>query len=242
MSIDPNVWILTSAPSKVTTAITLICPGETTKFITVKKPMHVLCLPPACSTTSPHFHLPPCCEPPALAVNISLDMANLNMVNISPLDFCIWQHLKDHRNETQLHHLSSIPSVLIAQLYKHMISGIKPITPFTSPTESIDDTDSIWTLFSHHAGVYVMAKGLLIPARLGIFCCYFFWCWPARLVYWPLQPGSTWYTVVDDDVEVAPIYRCNTKAKQPTRPHENHDLHIEQKPTWTGSWQKQQTQ
>ena len=91
--------ILTSAPSTVTTTITLICPGETTKFITVKKPIHILCLPPACSTTSSHFHLPPY-ELPELAVNISLDMANFNMVNISSLDFCIWQHLKDHRNET----------------------------------------------------------------------------------------------------------------------------------------------
>ena len=42
-------------------------------------------------------------------------MANLNMVNMSSLAFHIWQHLKDHRNETQLHHLSSIPSVLIAK-------------------------------------------------------------------------------------------------------------------------------
>ena len=32
--IAPNAWILTSAPSTVTTRITLICPGETTKFIT----------------------------------------------------------------------------------------------------------------------------------------------------------------------------------------------------------------
>ena len=40
--IAPNVWILTSAPSTVTTAISLICLGETTKFITVKKPIHVL--------------------------------------------------------------------------------------------------------------------------------------------------------------------------------------------------------
>ena len=100
-------------------------------------------------------------------------MANLNMANISSLDFDMWQHLKDRRNKTQLHHLSSIPSVPIAQLYKHMISGIKPITPFTSPTESIDDTESIWTLFSH-TRVYVMAIGSLIPAGLGIFCCYFF--------------------------------------------------------------------
>ena len=40
--IAPNMWILTSAPSTVTTGIILICPGETTKFITVQKPIHVL--------------------------------------------------------------------------------------------------------------------------------------------------------------------------------------------------------
>ena len=32
----PNVWILTTAPSAVPSTITLICLGETTKFITVK--------------------------------------------------------------------------------------------------------------------------------------------------------------------------------------------------------------
>ena len=128
LQIAQNVWILTTATSTVTTAVTLICPGETTKFITVKKPIHILQLLPACSATSSHFHLPPCYEHPTLTVNISLYMANLNMVNISSLDFCIWQNLKDHRNETQPHHLSGIPSVPIAQLYKHMISYIKPLT------------------------------------------------------------------------------------------------------------------
>ena len=38
----PNIWILTTAPSAVTTTVTLICPGETMKFIKVKKPIHVL--------------------------------------------------------------------------------------------------------------------------------------------------------------------------------------------------------
>ena len=57
--IIPKEWILTSAPSTVTTTITLICPGETTKFITVKKPINILQLPTACSVTSPHFYLPP---------------------------------------------------------------------------------------------------------------------------------------------------------------------------------------
>ena len=69
-SVAPNVWILTSAPSTVTTGITLICPGETTKFIKLQKPIHILQLPPACSAASPHFHLPPQYELPTLAVNI----------------------------------------------------------------------------------------------------------------------------------------------------------------------------
>ena len=185
--ITPNVWILTTAPSAVTNLITLICPGENTTFITVKKPIHVLQLPPACSAISAHFNLAPCYEHPALRVNISLNMANLNMANIWSLDFCIWQHLKDHRNEIQLHHLSSIPSVPIAKLYKQMVSGIKPIIPFTSCEEWTGDTVSIWTLFPH-IGVYVMAIRSLIPAELGIFCCYFICCQPARLAHQPIQP------------------------------------------------------
>ena len=100
-------------------------------------------------------------------------MANLNMVNMSSLDFHIWQHLEKDQNETQLHHLASIPSVPVNQLYKHMVNGIQPITPFTSSEESTGDTVSIWTLFSP-TGVYIMAIGLLMPAGLEIFCCYFF--------------------------------------------------------------------
>ena len=65
-----------------------------------------------------------------------------------------------------------------------------------------------------------------MPAGLGIFCCYFFWCQPARLAHQPLQPGTTQYTFVDDDVEAALIYRCDGKAPHPTRPCENHGLHI----------------
>ena len=209
--------------------------------MTLWKSIHILWLPPACSATSPYFYLPPHYEPTSATLNISLKVANLNMINISTLDFHIWQHLGNHWNETRLHHLASIPSVPVNQLYKHMISGITPITPFTSPEESTGDTTSIWTLFSH-TGVYVMAIGLLIAAGLGIFCCYFIWCQPARLVHQPLQPGATQYTIVDDDIEAAPIYRCSGRAKQPTRPHEHYDLHMEWVPTQMESWQKQQMQ
>ena len=58
----------------------------------------------------------------------------------------------------------------------------------------------------------------------------------------PLQPGTTQYTIVDDDVEAAPIYRYDSKAPQPARPCMNHGLHIECIPTWTESQCKQQMQ
>ena len=83
----PSEWILTTPPSAATTDITLICPEETSKLITIQKPIHILCLPPACSATMPNFHLPPHHENSALEVNISLDMANLNMINISSVHF-----------------------------------------------------------------------------------------------------------------------------------------------------------
>ena len=49
------------------------------------------------------------------------------------------------------------------------------------------------------------------------------------------------YTIVDDNVEVAPIYRCEGKAPQPTRPSENHGLAIEDLPTSTENHCKQQS-
>ena len=48
---------------------------------------------------------------------------------------------------------------------------------------------------------------------------------------------------MDDDVESAPIYRCNGKAGQPiVRPCKNHDLCMKQEPTQMESQQKQLTQ
>ena len=175
LQIVPIVWILTTPLSAPANTITLICPGRATMFIKVKMSIHILTVPTACSVTSSAFHLPPRYQTPHIKINISLDMANLHMTNISLLDFCIWLHLSDHRNETQLQHLTTIPSIPVNKIYQHMINGTQHITPFNTADESTEDTDLIWTLFSH-AGIYVMAIGLLIPAGLGIFYCYFFWC------------------------------------------------------------------
>ena len=143
-------------------------------------------LPMACSATSPNFNLPPRYETPTLAVNISLNMANLHMVNISAQEFCIWQHLRSNRSDIQLQHLTTIPLIPVHKVYQHLLNSTLPIIPFN--TEASKNNDSIWALFTH-PGIYVSAIGLLIPVGIGLFCCYFFWCRPARLVCQPLQPG-----------------------------------------------------
>ena len=186
------------------------------------------------SSATSNFYLPPRYEHPYFDVNISINMANLHMINILAQDFHIWQHLRNNRSEAQLQHLTTIPSIPVHKMYPHMLNNTQPTMPFAMDDESTEHTDSIWTLFSH-TGMYITAKGLFIPVGLGLFCCYFLWCWPAKLVHQPLQPYNMQYTIVDDDVEVAPIYRHDGKVSQPTRPHENHGLAIEHLPTQTES-------
>ena len=110
-SISPNVWIITCLPAAVPARITLIYPGGAPRTITLQTPIHILWLQPTCNTTSQHFHLPPCYESHGVTINISLNSANLNVINISALEFRIWQHLEDLWNGTLLHHLVNIPSV-----------------------------------------------------------------------------------------------------------------------------------
>ena len=165
-------------------------------------------------------------------------MENLQTVNITTLHFHVWQHLGNNHSDTQLQHLATIPSILVHKVYSHLLNSTLQLTPFnTKPSE---DMDTLWSLFTH-PGIYVSSLGSLIPVGIGLFCCHFFWCQPARLVHQPLQSGNMQYTIVDDNVEVAPIYRCEGKATKPTRPHENHGLAIEHLPTWSESCHKLQS-
>ena len=192
----------------------------------------------ACSATSAHFYLPPRYETPVLNVNVSLNMANLHMINISALHFHIWQHLGNNKSDLQLQHLATIPSIPVHKVYQHLLNSTMQLTPFN--TNLSEDKDSLWSLFIH-PGIYISALGSIIPVGIGLFCCYFFWCQPARLACQPLQSGNMQYTIVDGNVEVAPIYRCNGKATQPSRPRENHGLAIECLPTWMESCSKLQS-
>ena len=88
--ITPDVWILTTPPIAPVNTITLICPEKPMETTTICQLLHILKLPMACNATSAHFYLPPRYETPVLNVNVSLDMANLQVINITALHFCIW--------------------------------------------------------------------------------------------------------------------------------------------------------
>ena len=91
--ITPDVWILTTPATAPINTVTLICPEKPMETLPIWQLIHILKLPTACSATSSHFHLPPRYETPILDVNMSLNMANLQMINISAQHFYIWQHL-----------------------------------------------------------------------------------------------------------------------------------------------------
>ena len=176
--IAPGVWILTTPATALTNTMTLICLEKPMETIPIQKPIHILKLPMACSATSSNFYLPRRYETPTLDINKFLNMANLHMLNISAQNFCIWQHLGSNRSDMQLQHLTIMPSIPVHKIYQHLLNSTIPVMPFT--TESTGNTASPWTLFTH-PGIYVSAIGSLIPVGIGLFCCYLFWCQPARL-------------------------------------------------------------
>ena len=81
--ITPDAWILTTPATAPLNTVTLICPEKPMEMIQIWQPIHILKIPMACSTTSSHFYLHPRYEAPMLDVNVSLNMANLQMINIS---------------------------------------------------------------------------------------------------------------------------------------------------------------
>ena len=91
-AITSNLWILTSTTELDPAGVTLICPDQAPKSISIWKPVHVLHLPPSCSAISQHFHLPPHYENHQMMINISLNTANLNAMTISSPEFWVWQH------------------------------------------------------------------------------------------------------------------------------------------------------
>ena len=55
-------------------------------------------------------------------MNVSLDTTNINAINISTLDFRIWQHFSSNWPSPHLQKLANVPEVPVIQLYECMIN------------------------------------------------------------------------------------------------------------------------
>ena len=68
----------------------------------------------------------------------------------------------------------------------------------------------------------------MVQFLIGVYWFKRFWIRPATPRHQPFSVVSLQHAIMDDDVEVAPIYRCRDKVGKPERPCRSHDLHLEQ--------------
>ena len=114
-------------------------------------------------------------------------MANLQAVNITTLHFCIWQHMGSNHSETQLptpcdHTINTSTQSLSTppkQLLMTDTFQYEAIRRYKYSMELVHPPRNICFSF-----------GITYTSRIGLFCCYFFWCQPARLAHQPLQSGN----------------------------------------------------
>ena len=85
IAVHSNLWIIPSNPLTLELTMTVFCPDKTTSTAPSQQPFHILRLSPACSTTSQYLYLPPYYEDHSMVMNVSLDTANINTINISTL-------------------------------------------------------------------------------------------------------------------------------------------------------------
>ena len=162
MQITPDGWILTTPVAAPDNMVTLICPEKThgndrhPATNTHTEATHSL----QCPFIT--FYLPSRYETLILNVNVSLNMAKLQMINISALHFHIWQHLGNNQSDMQLQHLAIIPSIPVHKVYQHLLDSTMQLTPFNS--ELSHNTDSLWSVFAH-PGIYVSALGFINTCR-----------------------------------------------------------------------------
>ena len=77
-----------------------------------------------------------------------------------------------------------------------------------------------------HPGTYIGTICMIFAVCIGVYC---FKDAGSELppMHQLYSPVSSQHAIVNDNVEVAQIYRCADMAEEPRRCHNNHDLHID---------------
>ena len=154
----------------------IICPDKFTSIVPLEQPFHILRLPPVCSVTSIYFHLLSHYEDHTIMMNVSLDTANINAINISTLDFRIWQHFSSNWTLPLLQNLTNVPQVPVMQLYKHMIDTSEPVHSFALKDDDEDPSLILTNLM--HPGTHIRTIGMIFAVCIGVYCFKRFWIRP----------------------------------------------------------------
>ena len=183
----------------------IICPDKDTSIVPLQQPFHIIRLFPVCSASYRYFCLSPCYDDHTVMINISLDTANINTINISTPDFRIWQHFNRNWTTSDLQKLTNIDEVTVAPLYKYMTNTSEAVHSFTFNKENDKDPSLIWVILTH-PGTYIGTIGMSFAVCILLHCFKRFWFRPATPRYQPYFPVSSQNAIVEDDVEAAPIY------------------------------------
>ena len=189
VAVTSNSWIIPSSSKTLGPTITIICPDKATSTVPLQQPFHILRLSPACSATSRYFHLPPHYEDHTMMMNVSLDTANVNEINISAPYSRIWHHFNSNWTTPHLQKLTNVPEVPVAQLYNHMIKSGEQVDSFTFNKDDDKDTSLIWAI-KIHPGTYIGTIGMIFDVCIGVYCFKRFWFRPSTPRHQPYSPVS----------------------------------------------------
>ena len=82
-----------------------------------------------------------------MIMNVSLDTASITAINISTLDFRIWQHFNSNCTLPHLQKLANVPEVPVVQIYKHIVDTLNA-SWFFSGTEHLFSYTQAFIYFS----------------------------------------------------------------------------------------------
>ena len=159
-------------------------------------------------------------------MHVFISKVSMNAINISSQDFHIRQHFGSNWTTAHMQKFADVPEVPIAQLYRYITGQSKPILLLQINRDTEEEPSFTWKLLTH-PGTYIGTISMIFIACIGFYCLKRFWYRPATPRQWPYLPVSLQHTIVDDDVEVASIYRSKGTVKKPVIPNRNHELHTE---------------
>ena len=100
-------------------------------------------------------------------MNVSLDTANINAINISTLDIRIWQHFSSNWTPPQLQKLANVPEVPVAQLYRDKINTSEPVHLLTIKDD--DEEPSLIWISLMHPRTYIGTIGMIFTVCIGVY-------------------------------------------------------------------------